>query len=66
MPTLWSDLCAHGEWQCYDPRHWLCTMSPTLHRFTVVGGSVSVCETCGKTEEFLSRTINERLNGRES
>lgn len=39
-------------------------MAGSLHIFTIVGGSVSVCQTCGKTEVWLSQQINDRLNER--
>jgi hypothetical protein len=40
-------------------------MSGQTHTFIVVGGSVVVCQSCGKTEEWLSIQIATRLNEKE-
>jgi len=62
---MWSDLCGYGEWQCNEPRHWLCPSSNAFHQFMLVGGgAISVCLSCGKTEDWLAKQLNERLNGR--
>lgn len=40
----------------------MCTHANALHQFMLVGGAVMVCRTCGKTEQWLSRQLEQRLN----